>query len=75
MKSYYMKHWYGVAAICPRAMLLLDIKEHYFKTGVKNKKRFILMPAVSSEIGHNISLVLPVVHALTRCDSKVRFLG
>ena len=35
-----------VAAICPRAMLLLDIKELYFKTGVKNKKRFIPMHAV-----------------------------
>ena len=61
-----------VAAICPRAMLLLDIdiKELYFKTGVKSKKRFIPMHAVSSEFGHSISLVLPVAHALTGCDSN-----
>ena len=29
-----------VAAICPRAMLLLDIKDIYFKTGVKKQKTF-----------------------------------
>ena len=57
-----------VTAICPRAMLLLDIKELYFKTGVKSKKCFIPMHAVSSEIGHSISLV-----QLTGCDSS--FLG
>ena len=62
-----------VAAICPRAMLLLDIKELYFKRGVKNKKRFIPMHAVSSEIGHSMSLVQPVAHALTRFDSNSAF--
>ena len=64
-----------IAAICPRAMLLLDIKELYFKTGVKNKKSFIPMHAVSSEIGHSISLVLSVAHALTGCDSNSAFSG
>ena len=64
-----------VAAICPRSMLLLDIKELYFKTGVKSKKRFIHMHAVSSETGHSISLALPVVHALTGCDSSSAFSG
>ena len=54
-------------------MLLLDIKELYFKTGVKTKKRFIPMHAVSSEIGHSISLVLPVAHSLTGCDSNSAF--
>ena len=54
-------------------MLLLDIKELYFKTGVKNKKRFIPMQAVSSEIGRSISLVLPVAHALTGCNSNSAF--
>ena len=64
-----------VAAICPRAMLLLDINELHFKTGVKNKKRFIPMHAVSSEIGHSMSLLLPVAHALTGCDSNSLFSG
>ena len=64
-----------VAAICPRAILLLDIRELYFKTDVKNKKRFIPMHAVSSEIGHIISLVMPVAHALTGCDSNSAFSG
>ena len=56
-------------------MLLLDIKELYFKTGVKNKKRFIPMYAASSEIGHSTSLVLPVAHAVTGCDSNFAFSG
>ena len=64
-----------VAAICPRAMLLLDIKELYFKTGVKNKKCFIPVHAVNSEIGHSISLVLPVAYVLTGCDSNSAFSG
>ena len=64
-----------VGTIWPRAMLLLDIKEFDLKTGVKNKKRFIPMPAVSSEIGHSISLALPVAHALTGCDSNSAFAG
>ena len=63
-----------VAVICPRAMLLLDNKDIYFKTGVKKqKKRFIPMHAVSSEIEHSISLVLPVTHALTGCDTNRAF--
>ena len=33
------------------------------------------MYAVSSEIGHSISLVLPVAHALTGCDSNNAFSG
>ena len=67
---------WSIAAICPRVMLLLDIKEHYFKTGVKkNKKRFITIHAVSSEIGHSISLVLPVAHSLTGCNSNSAFSG
>ena len=28
---------WSIAAICPRAMLLLGIKQHYFKTGVKTR--------------------------------------
>ena len=54
-------------------MLLLDIKE--LKLVQKNKKRFIPMHAVSSEIGHSISLAMPVAHALTGFDSNSAFSG
>ena len=64
-----------VAAICPRVILLLNIGELFFKTGVKNKKRFIPMHKICSEIGHDMSLVLPVIHALTGCDSTSAFSG
>ena len=60
-----------VASICPRTMLLVDIKELYFKTGVKNKKHFIPMHAVSLEIGYSISLV----HAQPSATPTVHFLG
>ena len=52
-------------------MLLVDIKELYFKTGVKNKKHFIPMHAVSLEIGYSISLV----YAQPSATPTVHFLG
>ena len=58
-----------VTAVCPRVTLLLNIGELFFKTGVNNKKRFIPMHKISSEIDHDMSLVSPVIHALTGCDS------
>ena len=64
-----------VAAICPRVTLLLNIGKLFFKTGVNNKKRFIPMHKICSEIGNDMSLVLPVIHALTGCDSTSAFSG
>ena len=64
-----------VAAICPRVTLLLNIGKLFFKTGVNNKKRFIPMHKTCSEIGNDMSLVLPVTHALTGCDSTNAFSG
>ena len=49
-----------VAAICARVTLFFNIGELFFKTGINNKKRFIPMDKSCSEIGHNMSLVLPV---------------
>ena len=56
-------------------MLMPAIKDYYFKTSVKNKKRFIPKHAISSEIERSISLVLLVAHALTGCDSSSAFSG
>ena len=66
-----------VAAICPRVILLVNISEPFFKTcrGKKQKKRVLSVHKVCSEIGHDMSLVLPVMHALTECDSTSAFFG
>ena len=55
--------------------LLLNIGELFFKTGVNNKKRFIPMHKICSEIGNDMSPVLPVIHALTGFDSTSAFSG
>ena len=56
----------NVAAMCPRYCILLGINELYFKTGVKP---FIPMHRVAEEIGHEMSLILSVIHVLSGCDS------
>ena len=63
-----------VAAICPRIVYLLGIKL-FFKTGVKDKKRIIPMHDVASDLGESMSLALPVIHALSGCDSTSSFHG
>ena len=60
--------------MCPRYCFLLGINELYFKTGVK-QKRFIPMHKVAEQIGHEMSLILPVIHALSGCDSTSSFTG
>ena len=60
-----------VVAICPIVTLLLNIGELFFN----NKKQFIPMHKICSEIGNNMSLVLPVIHALSGCDSTSVFSG
>ena len=62
-----------VAAICPRIVYLLGIKL-FFKTGVKDKKRIIPMHD-ASDLGESMSLALPVIHALSGCDSTSSFDG
>lgn len=64
-----------VEAMCPRYCILLGINELYFTTGVKQKKRFIPIHKVVEKNGHDMSLVLPVIHALSGCDSTSSFSG
>ena len=61
-----------VAAICPRMVHLLDIKL-FFKTGLKEQKRIIPMHDIASELGERMPLALPVIHALSGCDSTSSF--
>jgi len=63
-----------VAAICPRVSLQLGIKI-FFKTGTRQQKRFIPMHDVALELGEKLSNSLPVIHALSGCDSTSAFYG
>ena len=62
-----------VAALCPRYCLRLGYSEMYFKTGVKQHKRYIPVHEVISDLGNDIVLILPILHALTGCDSTSAF--
>ena len=75
MKSVVLWSIYSdVTAICSRIVLLLGIKL-FFKTGVKEHKRFIPMHDVASGLGERMPLALPVIHALSGCDSTSSFYG
>ena len=59
-------------------MLLRCVQELYIyfifinyssKTGVKDKKRFMSMHDVAESIGFEVSVILPILHAATGCDS------
>jgi hypothetical protein len=62
-----------VAALCPRYCVILGIEDMYFKTGMGNQKRYIPMHLVAADLGQEISLLLPVLHALSGCDSTSAF--
>ena len=62
-----------VASMCPKAVHLLNLQQLFFKTGVKDKKRFILMHDVDERVGSEISQILPLLHAATGCDSTSAF--
>ncbi|MES9881199.1 MAG: hypothetical protein ABW185_10000 [Sedimenticola sp.] len=64
-----------VAAMCPRVCSILNVKELYLKTGTRQKKRYIPMHIISSELGSELSMVLPSIHALSGCDSTSAFSG
>ena len=61
--------------MCARFCLLLDIKEYYFKTGVGKAKRYIPMHEVAEFLGRNTSMILPLIHAFSGCDSTSAFSG
>ena len=63
-----------IAAICPRIVHLLGIKL-FFKTGEREQERFIPMHDVASDLGVRMSMALPVIHALSGCDSTSSFYG
>ena len=64
-----------VGAMCPRFCLLLDIKEFYFETGVGKAKRYIPKHEVVEVLFRNTSMILPLIHAFSECDSTSAFSG
>ena len=51
----------------------LETKELFFKTGFKQKRRYIPVHLIAQNLGRNISLILPAVHSLSGCDSTSSF--
>ena len=62
-----------VAAICQRTVFLNGLQELFFKTGVKDKKQYILMHQVAYRTGQELSEISPILHASTGCDSTSAF--
>ena len=48
---------------------------YHFWTGTGNKKWFIPIPEISANMGNDLILHLPVLHALSGCDSTSAFSG
>ena len=53
--------------------ILLD--ELWFKTGVGKNIRFIAIHTLASKMGSSMCKILPVVHAISGCDSVSSFSG
>ena len=49
--------------------------EIWFKTGTKEKVRFIPLHEISSFLGQELTLTLLAFHAITGCDSTSCFKG
>ena len=65
----------NVAIICPRTAKELNIQQLFFMTGTQQRKRFISMHVILDNLGDNISIALPNLHALTGCDSNSALSG
>lgn len=53
----------------------LRCQELWFKTGVKDRQRYIPVHAIQSSLGQPLCKCLPSFHALTGCDSTSAFSG
>ena len=65
-----------VAAMCPMYCKLLGLEELFFKTGVKQKARYIPMHQVAVNLQQSgMCMALPALHAFSGCDSTSAFFG
>ena len=59
-----------VAVIYPGTVMELYIQQLFFMTGTTQRKRFVPMHAILDNLGDDISITLPNLHALTECVTR-----
>ncbi len=55
-----------LAAMCPRYCSMFGVNEMYFKTGTRQKNRYVPLHIITDELGPTMSAVLPSIHAFER---------
>ena len=58
-----------VAVLCVHTYESMRCQELWFKTGVKDKLRFVPVHTLTEVLGTNLCNLLPAFHALTGCDT------
>lgn len=64
-----------VAVICVHMYSAMTCRKLWFRTGVKNKRRYIPIHDIVLAIGPELCKALPALHALTGCDSTSALSG
>ena len=65
-----------VATMCPMYSKLLGLEELFFKTGVKQRARYIPMHQVAVNLQQSgMCMALSALHAFSGCDSTSAFFG
>ena len=57
------------AVLCVYACSVIHAQQLWFRTGVKDKLRFLPVHRITEKLGDDLYSLLPSVHALTGCDS------
>ena len=58
-----------VAVLAIYAYQMIQCNEIWFKTGVKDKVRYVPVHRISEKLGRSVCAAIPAFHALTGCDS------
>lgn len=58
-----------VAALCVYACNMINTQQLWFRTGVKDKLRFLPVHRLAEKLGEDLCRLIPSFHALTGCDS------
>jgi hypothetical protein len=59
-----------VAFLCIYAYQYLMCEQFWFRTGVKDKLRYIPVHTLTQKLGHDLCNLLPAFHVLTGCDRQ-----
>ena len=58
-----------VAVLAIHAYQMIQCNEIWFKTGVRDKVRFVPVHLIAEKLGRSVCAAIPAFHALTGCDS------